>query len=108
MLALFVAFSVAASSLPTQAVQSAIKEAVGKKLADPLSAQYDWQPAQEGVVYCGWVNAKNQFGAYSGYQPFMVLYVVNEQSGKAMVSKVDLEDYIVTPMCLRKGYRLTR
>lgn len=95
-------------SQPPAAVQTAVKEAVGKELADPFSAQYDWQTVKSEVAYCGWVNAKNQLGAYTGYQPFFVLYAVNAKSGQAKVYDVDMEPNIVTPMCLRNGYRLTR
>lgn len=93
-------------SVPPMPVQTAIKTAIGKKLADPYSAQYDWQPIKNETVYCGWVNAKNQFGAYTGYQPFMVLYSITG-SGKPLIFSSDLTPNVVTAMCLEKGYRLS-
>ena len=96
------------AAVPPAPVQSAIKEAVGKELADPFSAQYDWQPVKSEMLYCGWVNAKNKLGAYTGYQPFMVLYSVGNKSGKVSIYSTDLEPHVVTPMCLKEGYRLTR
>lgn len=98
----------ASAVVPSGAVQTAIKESVGKELADPFSAQYDWQPVRDEMLYCGWVNAKNQFGAYTGYKPFMVLYSVGNKSGKVSVYSADLEPHVVTPMCLQKGYRVSR
>lgn len=56
----------------TQAEQQIISEAVGDQLKDPYSARYKWPPLlkeqQDG--YCGWVNAKNSYGAYVGSVPF--------------------------------------
>lgn len=106
MLVLFLSALLGAT--PTIAVQSAIKNAVGKELFDPFSARYDWQPVKNEALYCGWVNARNKFGAYTGYQPFMAIYGVNAKSGKAKVLSVQMESYLVTPMCLKEGYRLTR
>jgi len=57
---------------------------------------------------CGWVNAKNGFGAYAGYQPFMVTYFVNEKSQKPTVLAAELEPFVVNRMCLKYGYHLTR
>lgn len=96
------------AAVPSPAMQTAIKEKVGKELSDPFSAQYDWQPVKNEMLYCGWVNAKNGFGAYAGYEPFMVLYSIGNKSGKVSVYSADLKPNIVTPMCIEKGYRLTR
>lgn len=95
-------------NVPPAPIQAAFKEAVGKELADPYSAHYDWQPIKDEVVYCGWVNAKNQFGAYTGYQPFLALFAVNEKTRKAMVLSAELRPFIVTKMCADKGYQVTR
>lgn len=99
--------ALAASALPTPALQTAIKESIGKKLADPYSAQYEWQPVKNEMSYCGWVNAKNQFGAYTGLKPFMVLYSVGLKSKQTKVLSVSLTPAVVTKMCLDDGYRLT-
>jgi len=47
------------------------KSSVGLLLADPSSAQFS-DIAVKGDVVCGLVNAKNQFGAYSGLTGFIV------------------------------------
>lgn len=87
-------------------MQSAVKEAVGRKLADPFSAQYEWQAVKDDALYCGFVNAKNGFGAYTGYQPFMVLYANNKS--KTLVLSAEVDPDIVGPMCLKNGYRISR
>ena len=94
------------AAIPSAVTQTAIRDAVGRKLADPFSAQYEWQAVRSDTLYCGWVNAKNQLGAYTGYRPFMVLYAITA-SGKPLVMSADLDPDIVTPMCLKEGYRLT-
>ena len=52
-----------------------VKKAVSKNLKDPYSARYrgivasrvnDWP-----ITVCGWVNAKNSYGAYTGDAPFI-------------------------------------
>lgn len=93
---------------PSPSLQQGVKEMVGKELNDPFSAQYAWQPVKDDYLYCGWVNAKNAFGAYVGYRPFMVIYSVNLKTKKADVDKASLKDFVVTKMCLDHGYRLTR
>lgn len=63
----------------------ALKSAAGKKLKDPYSAQYErlqraTRPNARGEptdVVCGYVNAKNSYGAYIGAKPF--LYFVARQ-----------------------------
>ena len=48
------------------------KEAVGRELKDPGSAQYRDIEVYDGVV-CGQVNAKNSYGGYVGFQPFLTV-----------------------------------
>lgn len=109
MLILFVLAAASTSPPPifTAEQQSAIKEAVGRKLNDPFSAQYEWQPVQDDASYCGWVNAKNAFGAYVGYKPFFVLYSIGAKTNKTTVYTVELDTSIVTKMCGDSGYRVT-
>ncbi len=40
-------------------------------LRDADSARFRWLPFDPSKShYCGWVNAKNAFGGYTGFQPF--------------------------------------
>lgn len=55
-----------------------VKQAVSQYLADPYTAQYKniymtefWQDHKHvGNTFCGQVNAKNLYGAFTGYQWF--------------------------------------
>jgi hypothetical protein len=52
-----------------------ITRAVTASLKDPDSAKFQWVPIVEdarSAAYCGLVNAKNSYGGYVGYYPFLV------------------------------------
>lgn len=55
------------------------KAIVANKLKDPESAQFkdlvQRPPSEPGksAVVCGWVNAKNSYGGYVGFKPFLVV-----------------------------------
>lgn len=115
LLAMLVAMQVVEhySAYTLNAVQKAqISKRVGDKLLDGDSAKYRWpqHTAQYGT-YCGWVNAKNRYGAYIGFQPFFVLGG-KEKSGAFFVSDVyvasddnnDGDTAIVQKMCTQAGY----
>jgi hypothetical protein len=88
--------------------QEAIKSAVGKALKDPFTAQYEWPEPKSATVYCGWVNARNGFGAYDGFRPFMVLYYIGKQSKALTVVQTEMSPPIVGQMCAESGYRMVR
>lgn len=50
-----------------------IAAAVRAELKDPDSAEFRWPIPKDKNIYCGWVNAKNSFGGYIGFQPFAVI-----------------------------------
>jgi len=50
------------------------KAKLSVKLKDPESARYaDVRKAEKGGMVCGWVNSKNSYGGYVGFQPFFVV-----------------------------------
>lgn len=72
-------------SPPTGDWRSVAKAWFLKELKDPFSAQYQFsEPTPgyawwEGHFFVGWevlvqVNAKNSFGAYIGFQPYLLLF----------------------------------
>ena len=67
----------------------AIEEAIGRELKDPYSAVYEGLRASvdsvEMVHVCGFVNAKNSFGAFSGRTPFYISIVPFEEPKSPMV-----------------------
>jgi len=60
----------------TQPEKKIISDAVALSIKDPGSAQYRWpkiSASDEGSVnYCGMVNAKSPYAAYSGWQAYIV------------------------------------
>lgn len=91
---------------PPQGYEEAIKVHFEKVLKDPESARYRFgQPikayANEGLAYGGkvtWVgylvdvqvNAKNSFGGYVGFKPYMVLF-----SGNRIVRYIEGKDHVL-------------
>jgi len=58
--------------------ESKAKEAVGKLLNDPYSAQYtEIGKGASSDYVCGYVNAKNKMGAYTGRTPFYYSKAMN-------------------------------
>jgi hypothetical protein len=72
MLACAVAGTAKARDL-TDAEQLRIAAAILDELRDPDSVRFRWQPLAEDTPewYCGSINAKNIFGGYVGYTPFI-------------------------------------
>lgn len=62
----------------SSADENAVKQLIGLRLRDETSARYRNLAAAEmpdgTYVVCGFVNGKNQFGAYTGYTPFYSNY----------------------------------
>ena len=93
--ALTAPMSVLAGSASPQDLQG-IKSAMDDRLKDSESAKLkDVRIAKDGTV-CGLVNAKNSYGAYAGYEPFIGMklstgrfYVVGvgSESGQLCASK---------------------
>jgi len=91
----FVCLALAASGAvakPLTAPEKAvIAQAVSKGLKDPQAAQFRWTDPgalTDGEVktYCGQVNAKNSYGAYVGYVPYMAGLIVRH--GKVVAAIV--------------------
>jgi hypothetical protein len=100
------------------AMKQTIKSAVGRKLIDSVSAVYKWPNENiNGAAYCGWVNSKNGFGAYTGFRPFMVIVThANGPKGHGQfllfsADIADSTDEINTPpiynMCSQQGLDLS-
>lgn len=88
-------------------------------LIDGDSARWRWpKHAEKFGLYCGFVNAKNRMGAYTGFAPFMVLGGIGDgprSGGKfiVMTSKFatteasDTQTSVVNKMCAQYGYDLS-
>lgn len=72
----------------TQAMETAAHEAVKGELKDPYSARFHDLKAfnyaiadYPTVQVCGFVNAKNSYGAYAGKVPFRAVLIGSEDNG---------------------------
>jgi hypothetical protein len=90
----------------TQPEKKVISDAVGLSIRDPNTAQYRWPQISAlgdgSVNYCGMVNAKSPFPAYSGWQAYIVEATVS--GGKVSSAVVGLiaggkDVEIVRKMC---------
>jgi hypothetical protein len=94
--------------------QKLVAEAVTKDFRDPAAAQFRWLPgdfvsAKEVTpqTYCGMVNGKNAYGAYTGFVPFSVFLAVKD--GKVIlaaplaVGSSESSEYAVLKTCMDKG-----
>lgn len=91
---------------PPQGYEEAIKAHFDQVLKDPESARYRFSRpikayTNEGLAYGGkvsWVgylvdvqvNAKNSFGGYVGFKPYMLLF-----SGNSVGSKIEGSDHVL-------------
>ena len=110
---LFALLASAALTAPnlTTVQKSAIKAAVEDKLKDPDSAQYKWRPWNGSETYCGSVNAKNSYGGYIGFTPFLALLDNRKGIAKPMVfimlasaDPQSVELKVIIDQCAKAGY----
>lgn len=64
-------------------------------LRDPDSAKFKGVKETGHYSFCGWVNAKNAFGGYAGYQPFYYdsekAVILSEDDLSSMAEHPELE-----------------
>jgi hypothetical protein len=91
-----------------------LEDTVKSKLKDADSAKFKWLPfiSMPLPVYCGLVNAKNSFGGYTGYVPYLAatLQAKDKKIHSAVVIAIGNADpdspetMAVTQKCLEYGY----
>jgi len=95
---------------PTPEEKQVISKAVGLSVVNPNAAQYRWPQianTEDGSInYCGMVNAKSSFPAYSGWQAYIVEGTIS--GGKMTSAVVGLiaggkDTEIVRKMCKKYG-----
>lgn len=91
-----------------------VARAVQSGLMDPSSAMFLWTThTGDPVLYCGLVNAKNSFGGYVGFTPYMVFIVPNGGDIKAVLYKIgdgDIESprtLGIAQTCWKSGYNFS-
>lgn len=77
-----------------------VRSAVAYKLKDPGSAQFRNEREVSGGKFCGEVNGKNAFGAYSGFHPFLA---VQGEHGFEVTIDATLADRFASAAC---GYAM--
>jgi hypothetical protein len=98
----------------TPSEKTVIRDAVSERFFDPDSAKFRWLPLPskfEGGVYCGSVNAKNRFGAYTGYGAFVVIVGLKHGSVTEAGSLTAIRDYdadVYRELCAQKGFDIGR
>lgn len=98
---------------------SAVHDGVRKALKDPDSARFGLvsagRLASGGIVACGWINAKNSFGGYTGEKPFGgILLDHTDPATKKSVRSFTVTglggdaaaDYAVDSVCKQSGVAL--
>ena len=88
-----------------------IMDAVALSLRDPKSAKYRWTKfpevvTEDSVNYCGMVNAKSPFPAYSGDQAYIVeAKIVGGHVASAVIGLIagGKDREIVATMCAKYG-----
>ncbi len=94
----------------TPAQSKALEDGIRNVLKDPASAQFsDFKSGTDSkgaIIACGWVNARNSFGGYTGRQPYLVTLPIN---GKVIVEAVGSGDMVnaVLNTCSRIGLPLS-
>lgn len=93
-----------------KAVESTVREG----LKDPYSARFqhgDFPETEKNSLYCGLVNAKNSYGAYTGNQLFSVMLAKNNSGeDKAISTDINFSDdkpldqEVIAASCSGAGY----
>ena len=54
------------------ALQAEIKRRMFNIALDGPALRFQWPAQRHPFVYCGYMNGKNSYGAYTGWKPFMI------------------------------------
>lgn len=100
----------------TESERVAVEKAVREEMKDPDSAKFyhgDFPYPDNTFIYCGYVNAKNSYGAYTGKQLFATFVAVNKDK-KTVAASFDTnsqtgaptEPSVLASICANAGYDL--
>lgn len=96
----------------TDAEKAAIRAGVSRQLKDPESARFRWLPNKAGDNYCGYVNARNSYGGYTGFAPFMVLMADGTKGpvaifiGMGTANPSSIDSRVAFETCMEKGINM--
>lgn len=97
---------------PPEEAKVAMREAVRGAMIDPGSTRFRWHdlPADfNGPIYCGYINSRNRFGGYTGYQLFTVILFGPEGGWRSSLYQLTSEDSeyrIAVMLCNQYGFTL--
>lgn len=91
-----------------------IEREVRRVLIDPESARFRWAPQMlQSDIYCGFVNARNSMGGYTGFKLFMT-FIGTRKDGTRVVALAKISRPIgrlgesaEEQMCANYGYPLS-
>jgi hypothetical protein len=91
----------------SQAQKRQIEQGVRDVLKDPASAQFGAMAAsrneEDVITACGYVNARNSFGGYSGMKPFMGVITSGGGFTVAGIGSSDLDSRATINVCRKFG-----
>lgn len=93
--------------------KATLAKAFAKTLKDPDSAKFEWTKVPKNwsgktaIDYCATLNAKNSFGGYVGFQPYIGLITIagGKITGGTVTGLASNagEQQLVSEMCAKKG-----
>lgn len=90
--------------------QQQVRTGTAKRLKDPEAARFgklNATRAKDGsITVCGYVNGKNSYGGYTGYSPFMGMFLAPPRSGTYEVVKIgsrETEQQAIISVCGQAG-----
>jgi len=90
---------------------NAVEESIKENLKDPFSVVFyhdDYPYPDKTYIYCGYYNAKNSYGAFTGKQLFSVMLMKNNE-GKLLAPELSgggRDPSVVASICASAGYDL--
>ena len=86
-------------------LQASIRNKLNVTLFDGFSARYLWPPVRgRAGQYCGWVNAKNRMGAYTGFKLFAVKYDLKSLTADSVIIDDSDDQRVIEITCEVMGY----
>lgn len=94
----------------TVADRAVIEAGVRSRLKDPDSAKFrglvaGMPPDKSGIFVCGWVNAKNSFGGYTGDRPFGGVFLNPKTYAVIGLGETSAQITAVLQVCDKHGLR---
>ncbi|EOU4995449.1 hypothetical protein ACOJ84_003735 [Morganella morganii] len=98
----------------TPAEVTAVERAVREEMKDPDAAKFyhgDFPKTETNSLYCGMVNGKNSYGAYTGKKLFSAFIIEKDDGGvgalsmdRNMASGEPLSQDVIAASCAGAGY----